>query len=185
MRKRLLAVLVLAGLVAGSGAARAEPLVSRTLVINEVSTSGVNGELDEFVEVLNVSQAPQDLTGIALRVFTASCQVSRTIVLDGPVLLAGERLVVAGAALSSTVTAEHVLPANLDLNSRTGGVALASGSKRIDAVAWEAPWSVGCELEGEPALAPPPGFSYSITRDVLGTDTDDNRRDFHIDYRSP
>jgi hypothetical protein len=47
-------------------------------------------------------------------------------------------------------------------------------------------WKLLCQAAARPALAPPPDLiCASITRDILGTDTDDNRTGFHTDIATP
>jgi hypothetical protein len=175
------------------------PLVSRTMVINEVHTGGANGPHDEFLELRNVSTSYQDMTGMVMRFYDSSCRVTMVVPLVDPsgeswVIPPGQTLLVTGREFSGTTTTPFVLPAagigpEGLLTARAGGAALLRETTRIDAVAWWAqspPGVPACQLEGRPALAPPPELiGASITRDILGTDTDDNRCDFHIDIASP
>ncbi len=172
------------------------PEVSTTLVVNEVLTTGAAGQQDEFLEVRNISTTNQDLTGVSLRFHGPDCRLREVLQLvpGGDVILPpDERAIVIGPDFSGSTTALYVLSAvsvNPDgfMAEPAGMVALFKGQTRIDAVGWRSPSlppGVPCPAEGRPALPPPPFTALSITRDVLGTDTDDNRTDFHLDVPTP
>ncbi|WP_285750418.1 lamin tail domain-containing protein [Lentzea sp. NBRC 105346] len=191
--KRILATLVagacVLGVTQGTAAGQIQIQVSTTVVINELSPDGPNGALDEFLEIRNVSGVPQDLTGVRVRVQTAipSCQVVLVLPLDGFVLARagspGDFLVLTGPDFSSTVDVDaQVLSLGVELLPARGSATLFTGNSRVDAVAWAPPQLGTCPGEGRPARTSPLGGSLS--RDVLGTDTDDNRTDFHIARRS-
>lgn len=204
--KRLLtlvttAVCVIAPSVAKAKAESADVVteVSRTVVINEVHTGGANGPHDEFLELRNVSTSHQDLTGMVMRFYDPSCRATTVIPLvdqggESWVIPPGQTVLVTGSEFSGAASTPFVLPAAGRepeglLTARAGGVALLRETTRIDAVAWKTQFPPGmptCQLEGRPALAPPLDLiGASITRDILGTDTDDNRTDFHIDIATP
>lgn len=206
MTKRLLALVATAVCVVAPSAAKAKaeqadvvPLISRTVVINEVHTGGPNGPHDEFLELRNVSTSYQDLSGMVLRFYDPLCRPTTVIPLVDPageswVLPPGQTMLVTGIEFLGTPSTPFVLPAagigpEGLLTARAGGAALLRETTRIDAVAWKTQFPPGvpaCQLEGRPALAPPPDLTgASITRDILGTDTDDNRTDFHIDIATP
>ncbi|MFS8102215.1 lamin tail domain-containing protein [Lentzea alba] len=206
MTKRLLilAATAVCGVAPCGTEAKAEstgvvPQISRTMVINEVYVGGVNGPHDEFLELRNVSTSHQDLSGMVVRFYDPRCQVTRVIPLVDPageswVIPPRQTVLVTGSEFSGTTSTPFVLPAaGMEpeglLTARAGGAALLRGTTRIDAVAWKTqspPGAPTCQLEGRPALAPPPQLiGASITRDILGTDTDDNRTDFHIDIATP
>jgi hypothetical protein len=158
-------------------------------LINELSTTGPFGTHDEFLELRNVSPVDRSTGGMVVRFHAPTCEITMTVPLvditgEGLVLQPGETLVLTGSTFSGTPSAPHVLPvAGIGpeglMSRRAGAVTLNEGNNRLDAVTWG---SAPCAFEGRPALPPPPGVS--ISRDIFGTDTDDNRCDFHLDERS-
>ncbi|MFC4083859.1 lamin tail domain-containing protein [Amycolatopsis samaneae] len=197
MRKGAAGVLATLAAFTVAPAAVAAPRVSTTVVINEVSTRGPGGELDEFLELRNISTVPQDLSTFQLKFFSPTCAILRTIVLPAGLVLSpanspGQFLVATNQGFSGTVEdPTNVLMFAVDegpglLPSQAGALALVSPTgQRVDALAWAAPLTSTCRQEGNPARTPPPLLDASMSRDFLSTDTDDNLRDFSLQRRSP
>ncbi|MEU5691870.1 lamin tail domain-containing protein [Actinosynnema sp. NPDC020468] len=173
-----------------------QPLASTSVVVNELSTRGPNGPLDEFIEVRNVSNNPVDLTGYSVRVYNGQNALIGTIALPAGLVLqpkdnVGQFLVLTAANFSGTVQdASNVLP--YVLNSvegipTTGGVAVFGPTgARIDGVAYSL--VVNAAREGQPALPETRAdaqLAAATARDIVSTDTDNNRVDFSLHARTP
>ncbi|QWF83498.1 lamin tail domain-containing protein [Amycolatopsis sp. CA-230715] len=180
----------------GSKGPEVQPMVSSSVVVNEVSTRGVNGPLDEFIELRNVSNRTVDLTGYTIRVYSSSNTVLDTIQLPAGMVLqpkgnAGQFVVLTGQNFSGTISDQtNTLPFYLNGVEgipSNGGVAIHNqvGSK-LDGVAFSA--GVTAAKEGQPALpetAITEQLSASNARDIVSTDTDSNRVDFSLHVRTP
>ncbi|MFJ8913066.1 lamin tail domain-containing protein [Amycolatopsis sp. NPDC102389] len=174
----------------------AAPAVSSSVVVNEVSTRGLNGNLDEFIELRNVSNQPQDVSGYTIRIYSPSNVVTDTIVLPAGTILqpkgnAGQYAVLVGQNFSGTIVDQtYVIPFTLtgvEGIPTLGGVALQniSGAK-IDGVAFSN--AVVTPREGQAAVpenALTDQLNAANTRNILSTDTDNNRQDFSLQMRTP
>ncbi|MEU8413425.1 lamin tail domain-containing protein [Amycolatopsis japonica] len=174
----------------------AAPLVSSTVVINEVSTRGVNGLLDEYIELRNVSNQPQDVSGHVVRIYSPSNVVVDAIVLPAGTILqpkgnAGQYAVLVGQNFSGNVVDQtYVIPFTLtgaEGLPTAGGVSLQNmASSKIDGVAFSN--AVVAPREGQaatPESAVTDSLNAANTRNILSTDTDNNRQDFSLQLRSP
>lgn len=182
---------------AQTGLGNVEPQVSTSVVINEVATRRPNGELDEYLELRNVSTIPRDLGDFQLRFYGSSCASPTTLVIPEGMVLSpmnsiGQFLVLTGLTFSGTVVDDTnvlTLPSAgpAGFLPQAGAVSLVDirGAK-VDAVAWSPPSTATCRQEGNPARTPPPSFfGVSMARDLLSTDSDDNRCDFGFMRESP
>ena len=111
---------------AGMATAAEEPgapevMAVPAVLINEVSTMGPNGPLDEAIEIINTTDQQLDLTNWVLKVYNQQNQVIQTIplvdALGQQIVLApknnvGSTLVLTGAEFSGTTNTPHVLPVN-------------------------------------------------------------------------
>ncbi|WP_033260599.1 lamin tail domain-containing protein [Amycolatopsis vancoresmycina] len=200
--RRLLAgsaiLTAVAGLCAGGVAAATEeqPAVSSSVVINEVSTRGPNGATDEFIEIRNVSNRAQDLTGYSIRVYGPGNAVLDTITLPAGMVLQpkgnpGQFVVLTGQNFSGTVSDQtNVVPfflAGAEGIPASGGVAVFSQTgTKVDGVAFNA--AASTPREGQAALpetAATEQLAAASARDILSTDTDNNRLDFSLHQRTP
>ncbi|MBE1495087.1 hypothetical protein H4696_002187 [Amycolatopsis lexingtonensis] len=200
--RRLLAgsaiLTALAGLAAGGVAAATEeqPAVSSSVVINEVSTRGPNGATDEFIEIRNVSNRSQDLTGYTIRVYGPSNAVLDTITLPAGMVLQpkgnpGQFMVLTGQNFSGTISDQtNVVPfflAGPEGIPTNGGIAVFSQTgTKVDGVAFNA--AAATPREGQAALpetAATEQLAAASARDILSTDTDNNRVDFSLHQRTP
>jgi Lamin Tail Domain len=173
------------------------PKVSQTVVVNEVATNGPNGQLDEFVELRNISTNMVDLSHWQVRIYNAANQVVNTIEIPEGIVLApkgnvGQFLVLTGPNFQGTVAdATNVLP--LAVSNSTvgipdnGGFALFNPSGvKVDGVSFSQ--SATTPREGTaafPQSAATAELSASSARDILSTDTDNNRVDFSLHQRTP
>ncbi|WP_081736190.1 lamin tail domain-containing protein [Amycolatopsis orientalis] len=172
-----------------------DPQVSTTVVINEVSPLGPNGELDEFLELRNISTVPVDLTGFALRFYTPTCTVIQNVTIPAATVLqpansTGQYFVVTGQNFSGTISDQtNVMPivGFVSLMPAGAGATALIGptGRRVDAVAWAEPGRSTCLQEGQPARTPPPSWGLSMSRNYLSWDTDNNRCDFNPTPRTP
>ena len=194
--------LAMSALAALSGSANAdEPDAGieaiSPVVIDEVSAIGPNGELDEAIEIVNMTADVVDLENYVVRIYSSTNQVLQTIPLSGVTLQPqdnqGSILVLTGVNFSSTVapgaqvqpiafTGQLGIPVN-------GGVALFSSrdqnATKVDGVAM----SNGAitPREGQPAIAEnqrTAQLEASNQRNVLSTDTNNNRVDFQLHTRT-
>ncbi|OXM54559.1 lamin tail domain-containing protein [Amycolatopsis alba] len=171
------------------------PLVSSTVLINEVSTRGVNGQLDEVVELRNVSSQPQDISGYTIRIYSSANIQTDTIVLPAGTVLqpkgtAGQYAVLVGPNFSGAIADQtYVIPFTLsgvDGIQTTGGLSLHNlAATKLDGVAFSN--AVLTPREGQAAIpetATTDLLNASNTRNILSTDTDNNRQDFSLQLRS-
>ncbi|QFZ20243.1 lamin tail domain-containing protein [Saccharothrix syringae] len=197
---------VLAGAAVTSGIAFAspdtdgvQPMVSSSLVINEVATRGPNGERDEFIEIRNVSGQSINLENFVVRLYGAQNQEVGSITFPAGTELApkgntGDLAVLVGPEFSGTVPAEILtVPFNLVGTAGipdTGGVALYTlNNVKVDGVAFSSVVTQAREgtaarpMTNLPVIDP---LTYiASARDVLSTDTDNNRADFTLHMATP
>jgi hypothetical protein len=114
-----------------------------TLVINEVDYDIVGTENTEYVEILNISAAPVDLTNVALVLVNGNGNIEylRVALAAASPLAAGEYLVVANTAVVVPASAKVIRFANAANNIQNGnpdGLALISttGPRIIDALSY-------------------------------------------------
>jgi len=202
------AALAIASTIAFAGTASAadepagpEVMALPAVLINEVSTMGPNGPLDEAIEIINTTDEQLDLTNWVLKIYNQQNQVIQTIpmvdVVGQPIVLApknnvGSTLVLTGAEFSGTTSTPHVLPVNflgVEGIPVYGGVALfgsnAPTAFKIDGVAFSA--SVVAPKEGTnaaPETAETARLNGSNTRNILRQDTNNNQRDFSLQERT-
>lgn len=207
MRRLLSGAAVLAfvamGAVTGGVASAADnhtstatPRVSSSVVVNEVSTRGPNGVTDEFVEIRNASTRVVDLSGYTIRIYNAQNTVVDTVLLPAGMVLqpkgnAGQYAVLTGPNFSGTVADQsNVLPFNLT-NAEgipdNGGVAIFTpNGAKIDGVAFSATAMTPREGQAaQPETVVTEQLGASSARDILSTDTDNNRADFTLHVRTP
>ncbi len=195
-----LAILAM-GTVAGGAASASDdqaatPQISSSVVVNEVSTRGPNGAVDEFIEIRNVSNRAQDLTGYTIRIYGPSNNVVDMITLPAGMVLQpkgnpGQFAVLTGQNFSGTISDQtNVIPFFLtgpEGIPANGGVAVFSQTGvKLDGVAFSA--SAMTPREGQaaqPETLATEQLAASNARDILSTDTDNNRVDFSLHQRTP
>ncbi len=150
--------------------------------INEVSTFGPGGQLDEFVELYNACGAGVSLAGSQVLYRSATSFVNLTLYNFPTVTMIppGGHLVLAGPGYSNGPV-EHMFN-GVDMAQGGGGLAFAVNGLIADSVAWgNAANGFG---EGANALAVL-GVGMSLSRIPDGSDTQDNRVDFLETLRTP
>lgn len=202
------AALAFAGTIAFAGLATAaeepqgpEVMALPAVLVNEVSTMGPNGPLDEAIEIVNTTDEQLDLNNWVIKIYNQQNQVIQTIPLmdatGSPIVLSpknnvGSTLVLTGAEFSGTVSTPHVLPVNF-LGAEGipvfGGVAVFGSSAptafKIDGVAFSA--SVITPKDGTnaaPETAQTAQLNGSNTRNIVSQDTNNNQRDFSLQERT-
>ncbi len=202
------AALAFAGTIAFAGLATAaeepqgpEVMALPAVLVNEVSTMGPNGPLDEAIEIVNTTDEQLDLNNWVIKIYNQQNQVIQTIPLmdatGSPIVLSpknnvGSTLVLTGAEFSGTVSTPHVLPVNF-LGAEGipvfGGVAVFGSSAptafKIDGVAFSA--SAITPKEGTnaaPETAQTAQLNGSNTRNIVSQDTNNNQRDFSLQERT-
>ncbi|MDF1565685.1 MAG: DUF4215 domain-containing protein [Deltaproteobacteria bacterium] len=168
------------------------------LVVNEVDYDQVGTDSLEFVELLNGSSAPRDLTGLALVLVNGSGNAEYDrVVLDGITLASGEYLVIGSSALLATVPGgvQTLAFGAATNNIQNGGpdalgiLDVAAGTL-VDAISYEGLVTAGIVsgvtgtldfVEGTSATATDNNSTEaSICRLPNGTDTDDAEADWAV-----
>ncbi|WP_216209621.1 lamin tail domain-containing protein [Amycolatopsis aidingensis] len=205
MRRFLVGALALGfatavGFAGTASAAQDEVAASRTVVVNEVTAIGPNGQLDEAIEIRNITNQPLDISDYVIEVYDSVGTEWEIQVADGTVLRpmgnVGQFLVLTGPNFSSLVQdATYVQPFNL-LNVQgiptTGGVAVYNSQVnadqnqfKVDGVAFS--FGASPALEGQPAIAEngtTAQLEAANARNILSIDTDNNRQDFSLHQRT-
>ncbi|WP_188135669.1 lamin tail domain-containing protein [Lentzea indica] len=171
------------------------------VLINEVSTMGPNGPLDEAIEIVNLSNEQVELNNWVIRIYNQRNEVIQTIPLTSatgePLTLApannvGSTLVLTGAEFSGTTSTPNVMPVRFlgpDGIPTLGGVAIfgsnAPTAFKIDGVAFSAPVSAAKEgVHAQPENQRTAQLAGSNTRNLLNQDTNNNQRDFSLQERT-
>ncbi|ANZ39343.1 hypothetical protein BBK82_28115 [Lentzea guizhouensis] len=171
------------------------------VLINEVSTMGPNGPLDEAIEIINTTNEQVDLTNWVIKVYNQRNEVVQTIPLldplGAPITLApannvGSTMVLTGAEFSGTVSTPNVLPVRFlgaEGIPTQGGVAVfgstAPTAFKIDGVAFSSPVSAAKEgVHAQPENQRTAQLAGSNTRNLLNQDTNNNQRDFSLQERT-
>jgi uncharacterized repeat protein (TIGR01451 family) len=184
--------------------------VASQLIISELRTNGPNGANDDFVELLNTTDA--DITvvasdgsgsGWAVVEMGADCNATPVVVgviPEGTIIPARGNYLFTGSAYSlsgypagngTTATGDATLSADIELNHNVGlfstaSLASISTVNRLDAVGFGTNTGGNCDLLREGNTLPPTtGFAvdYSFVRKVdkgLTVDTTDNAADFIV-----
>ncbi|PPK70580.1 lamin tail domain-containing protein [Actinokineospora auranticolor] len=202
MRRFLTAAVITATLASGAAVALSSvataapdsaPLVSSTVLVNEVATRGPNGAQDEFVEIRNVSLNYIDLSNYVLRVYSSTNVLVDTIPLMGiqlaPRSNPGEFVTLLGPNFSGTAdgqTLPYAIPGLVGIPDN-GGVAIYSvGGAKVDGVAFSA--GANNAREGAAALSQvtvDDQLAAANGRDVVSSDTDNNQLNFSRHVRTP
>ena len=190
--KRSLAALVAAGIAAlslatGTAAASAAPNAAQatatpqksfTFVIDQLATRGPNGPDDQYIQIRNLSQVPQDLSNFKVELALSPSQIiTLATILPGTVLQPGQVYVIANPAGFSDPVVDQYLTSFIPIPDLFGIGLLSSSDVVVDAVATDAasPFVRGTPL-------PPTDQPLALVR---LTYTDNNAVDFHIASRTP
>ncbi len=178
-----------------------------TVVISELRTSGPAGSDDDFVELLNNTdaditvQASDASAGWALAKVGASCSDTPIIVAvipNGTVIPARGNYLLVGSAYSLGVyaTGDQTLTSNIEDDRNvalfnTADLSNFQTGTRLDAVGFGTNTGNNCDLVREGATLQPAGGSlseYSFVREVdkgETLDTNDNAADFRVVSTTP
>jgi hypothetical protein len=202
------AALVIASTIAFTGFASAaeepdapEVMQLPAVLINEVSTMGPNGALDEAIEIINTTPQQIDLVNWVLKIYNQRNEVIQTIPLVDlagesivlqPANNVGSSLVLTGAEFSGTVTTPNVLPVRFMGEEGIpvhGGVAIfgtaAPNAFKIDGVAFSSAVVAAKEgVHAQPENQRTAQLAGSNTRNLLNQDTNNNQRDFSLQERT-
>ncbi|MFO0569766.1 MAG: lamin tail domain-containing protein [Polyangiaceae bacterium] len=165
------------GATGGTGGTGGTPCA--TIVINEVSVDGASGG-DEFVELYNKGTCSAALSGYTLKYAAASATTGSNVwtaaVTD--TLAAGGYFVIGGGSYTGAKNGSLVN----GLAAAGGGVALYSGTNKLDGMAYGSALATHPYVEGTPTPTIP--SNQSAARKPNGTDTNSNSADFKIGARS-
>jgi hypothetical protein len=161
--------------------------------ISEVATRGPAGLQDEFIEIGNPTNAPLDIGGSYIQIYSAANVSLGTIQIPFGVVLQPLDDVtpetfwtIGGTAYSGIMPLDQPFAIPFDLPVNAGVALFNPFGAKVDAVAF----STGAfsALEGTPAQAQPASLDVleaSNVRTVHLMDTENNRADFRFQYRSP
>lgn len=163
--------------------AMATSIVQSPVLISEIQTGSKTSASEEFIELVNVSDYPVDLSNWRLDYFSAShtplVTPSRTIALHGS-LAAGEYYLVSSTNYLTDITSNHY-SATL---AKTGGhLRLVSlDSTKAVTVHDTVGWGTAASPETAAVVVAPEGNSLVRLLNDLGQleDTDNNQQDFQI-----
>lgn len=183
MSASLRALVILLGTVALLASQdRAESQVGspgQPLAINEILISDPANPGGQFVELLNVTPVPIDLTGWTLQSWRNGLQAN--LPLSG-VVPPQSYFLIANAQFLGPIPPDRIAPpGQLTMAASGGSLVLLQGGVASDTVGWGN--TVLGPVEGIPAQSPPPG--QSLGRGIPGRDTDNNAVDFQIQPPSP
>jgi len=152
------------------------------VVIQEVLYDGLGTDSDDVFTEL--SGAPgMSLDGWRLAgINGGNGQVYRIIDLSGLVIPANGIFVIATASASSALAFERDFIANVDWQNGPDAIHLLNGEELVDALQYG---DAGTYNAGEGAFAEDVSGAVSLSRDLLGTDTNDNSVDFSAAVPSP
>ncbi|CAL9504288.1 hypothetical protein SUDANB95_03476 [Actinosynnema sp. ALI-1.44] len=180
------------------------PMISSSLVVNEVATRGPLGNLDEFIEIRNLSTQSFEPAGqFEVRIYSQDGTLLETVDFPAGTQLAprgqeGDILVLVHENFAGTIppnVTQVPLPEEFDIPD-LGGVAIYTvpqgnqQGQKIDGVAFSNNVPTTRAREGQAArpmtnLNVDPLLRVASARDVLSTDTDNNRVDFTLHTATP
>nr|WP_042179226.1 lamin tail domain-containing protein [Kibdelosporangium sp. MJ126-NF4]CEL13702.1 hypothetical protein [Kibdelosporangium sp. MJ126-NF4]CTQ99388.1 hypothetical protein [Kibdelosporangium sp. MJ126-NF4] len=182
--------------LAAAAAADPTPTASSTVVVNEVSTRGPADVLDEFVEIRNITNQPQDISGWQIRIYGSNNALIDTVLVPAGTVLQprdnfGQFLVLQGTNLTAPIEdSTNVLlytPSVPGGVPSSGGVAIFNQANlKVDGVSFST--QVSTPREGQPAAQQTPAMDAlrpASARDIMSTDTDNNRVDFTLHRSTP
>lgn len=153
-----------------------------TVVIQEVLYDGPGTDPDDvFTELFGAPGT--DLDGWSLQgVNGTNGEVYRTIDLSGFIFPEDGIFVLATASANSALALQRDFIANVDWQNGPDGILLMDGLTVIDALQYG---DAGVYNAGEGLFATDVAGIESLSRDVLGTDTNNNAVDFSVTAASP
>ncbi|MEZ0449755.1 ExeM/NucH family extracellular endonuclease [Cellulomonas sp. ICMP 17802] len=183
--------LVVAGAVVGAGAADAAVGATPRVLINEVYGGGGNSGAtytNDFVELVNATSAPVDLTGWSVQYASATGASWATTPLTGTIAPGAAYVVVEAAGAGGTTPVTGAVTGTLALSGTAGKVALVSSTAALTCAGLACPVldqvvdfvGYGSTATGYAGSGPALGASntQSVTRDATLTNTPNNATDF-------
>ena len=189
--RRSLAALVAAGiaalsLVTGTATASAAPQStasvqrSFTFVIDQFATRGPNGRADQYIQLKNLSQVPQDLSNFKVVVAPSPSQIFEVASIpQGTIVQPGRVYVLANPQGYSGPVVDQYFSGTLPLIDRVGVALLSPSNVMVDAVATVARSPFVMRAPAAPLTTDQPLALVRVTN------TDNNAVDFHIAPRTP
>jgi Lamin Tail Domain len=190
--RRSLAALVAAGiaalsLVTGAAAASAAPQSvataqkSFTFVIDQFATRGPNGPADQYVQIKNLSQIPQDLSNFKIEVAPSLSQIFDVASIpQGTILQPGAVYVIANPQGYSGPVVDQYFTASVNpLTDRIGIALVSPANVTVDSVATVATSPFVMKAPATPLTTNQPLALVRLTN------TDNNAVDFHLAPRTP
>ncbi|MCA9561292.1 MAG: lamin tail domain-containing protein, partial [Myxococcales bacterium] len=167
-----------------------EELPPAAIVINEIDYTQPDGDTAEYIELLNVSDGPVDLTDWALELVDGEGAggVYATIPLVGAEALAAGAYLVVGSADAIAGVPEGVQVMEIaDATLQNGGIApdgvrLMNGTLRVDSMSYDG-FLLSVTEETSPFQGDP--GNGGLSRCPNGADTDNNGDDFTVAPGSP
>jgi predicted extracellular nuclease len=153
-----------------------------SVVIQEVLYDGPGTDADDvFTELFGTPGL--DLTGWSLvGINGGDGQAYQTVTLDGQFIPADGLFVIATAAANSTLAAQRDFIANVDWQNGPDALQLRFGGEIMDALQYG---DAGIYNAGEGNYAADVTGTISLSRDLFGTDTNDNAIDFSAGDPTP
>ncbi|GAA3432591.1 lamin tail domain-containing protein [Kutzneria kofuensis] len=189
--RRSLAAIVAAGiaalsLITGAATASAAPQTaasvqkSFTFVIDQFATRGPNGPADQYIQIKNLSQIPQDLSNFRVEVAPSLSQrFAVATIPQGTIIQPGQVYVIANPQGYSGPVVDQFFTGNFPLTDRLGVALLSPSGITVDSVA-----TLGTSpfVMGAPASPLTTNQPLALVR---FTNTENNAIDFHIAPRTP
>jgi len=189
--RRSLAALVAAGiaalsLVTGAATASAAPQStasvqkSFTFVLDQVATRGPNGRDDQYIQIKNLSQVPQDLSNFKVEIAPSPSQIFEVATVpQGTILQPGRVYVIANPQGYSGPVVDQYFSGVLPLTDKVGVALLSPSNLTIDSLA---------TISSSPFVMKAPATPLTTDQPlalVKFTNTDNNAVDYHIAPRTP
>ena len=176
------ALSLITGAATASAAPQTAPSVQKsfTFVIDQVATRGPNGPADQYVQIKNLSQVPQDLSGFKIAVAPSPSQIFEVATIpQGTILQPGRVYVIANPQGYSGPVVDQFFTSTVPLTDRVGVALLSPANVAVDSMATIASSPF---VMGAPAS---PLTSDQPLALVRFTNTNNNAVDFHIAPRTP
>jgi hypothetical protein len=189
--RRSLAALVAAGiaalsLVTGAATASAAPQStasvqkSFTFVIDQLATRGPNGLADQYIQIKNLSQVPQDLSNFRLVVAPSPSQLfTAAVVPQNTILQPGQVWVIANPLGYSGPVVDQFFSGVVPMTDKVGVALMSPVNATVDSLATVASSPF---VMGAPAAPLTTNQPLALVR---FTNTDNNAVDFHAAPRTP
>ena len=157
----------------------------KTIVVNEVATTGPGGGFDEFVELYNYGSCTASLAGWKVKYSSSSgaTQVDKWIGAGGDTLAAGAYWVIGGNNYTGAKNATLINPSS-GLADKSGIGLFNPGAAKVDSVGYGGV-SPSHPFVETSAFSQTGTATKSVGRSPNGADTNNNSADFMRVNRSP